>query len=277
MSDDIMRKYIWLSRQMKGEDSDIVAALFNALPCTDSVDDEEHKRLELRNYMAELFARGISLRWFCKETGITGFPAYPPQPGLEKNPDSGNLCYFDCWIADKDPSVASQAIKNILKFRKEQSGDSASYFTAQLAVDIDSDNKQYPSPLAAGLTAHAVCMEIPLANIEKHFGAIEAACATVSKSAVLKMRFFLGAFAGHEYDGLCKGSIFTKHMPFDMGTEWILFKNIHRRAGKLGWFWRLVARRNDAADNRENERQRREHERMQEEFRRQQQEQQQQQ
>jgi hypothetical protein len=48
---------------------------------------------------------------------------------------------------------------------------------------------------------------------------------------------------------MCKLSLFSKRLPFRMGSEWLLFKNIHRRAGKYAWFWQIVANRRNRKDN----------------------------
>lgn len=272
MSEEIWKKNRWLGRNMPGDDEAIIAQLFAALPATDTLEADGETRMETaRKCMAELFARGISVQAFAKATGITGFPVDPIQVGLRQQKlMNASLVYYNHWLVVKDPVVAAQSVCNILRGRKDRAEGYADSMMLQLFVDIDSDDKQYPHPYEAGLSPQAICMEFSLGDIENNFAAIEAACRELSKKAIKELRVGLGTFGPDEYVGLSNGSMFTKRMPAAVGTEWILFKNIHRRAGKFGWFWRQIARRLDRKEEAKIAREREEHARMQEQFRREQ-------
>jgi hypothetical protein len=267
MSDDSSNKMRWLRPTMNGPDDAVIELLLNALPASESLDESARKQLEAaRGYMSELFLRGVSLQRFYTQTGLTGFPVDPKQPGLERQATRACLTYYNLWLANKDAKVASAAIKNVLRFRKERASQYADQMTLQLFVDIDSDNKEIPLPYEAGLTTHAVCMEFNLADVEHNFAAIDAACSTVSNHAINTLRIGLGTFGPQEFPFLAQASVFTKGLPSDMGTEWILFKNIHRRAGKFSWFWKWVARREDRQERKLMEQQAAELAEMQKQF-----------
>lgn len=268
---DIHMKNRWLGSTMSGDNDAVIAALVDALPMTDSLDADGMKRMETaRGLMAELFARGISIQQFHKESGITGFPVDPKQPGMEKQQIQGSPCYYCFWLLDKDPAVAAKAVQNLLAYRKARAEGYADQMTLQLVIDIDSDNKQFPMPYDAGLSTHAICTEFSLADVESQFDAIQAACAKIAKLSVNKVRLILGTFGPGEFAGYSTHSMFSKRVPYAVGTEWLMFKNIHRRAGKYGWFWRWVARREERAEDAYIAREQEEMRRMQEQFQREQ-------
>lgn len=235
---------------MNGTDEAIVQALLAFLPEGESVDAEGLKQLETaRQFMAELFCRGISSRRFDIETGLTGFPVFPEQPGMTKQQlmSRGIPVYYTLWLTDKDATVSATAIKNNLLFLKERNGEWANQYAMQLYIDIDSENLEYPNPIE-GLTHFAQCMEFNLADADEVFADIDQACARVAPHAQQKLRIGLGTFGPDEYKGLSGGSLFSSLIPFDMGSEWLMFKNIHRRVGRFGWFWRWVSARQDRKD-----------------------------
>lgn len=247
---DIHMKNRWLGSTMSGDDDAVIAALVEALPMTDSLDADGMKHMETaRGLMAELFTRGVSLQRFQKESGITGFPVDPKQPGMEKQRIQGTPIYYCFWLLDKDPAVAARALQNMLTHRKGLMQGYANQMMLQLVIDIDSDNKEYPMPYDAGLSTHAICSEFSLEDVESQFGAIHAACEKIARLSVNNIRVVLGSFGPGEFDGLSTHSMFSKRVPYAVGTEWIMFKNIHRRAGKYGWFWRWVARREERAED----------------------------
>ena len=88
----------------------------------------------------------------------------------------------------------------------------------------------------------------------------------LSKNAQHKLRIGLGSFGPQEFPFFARASMFGKGLPSDMGTEWILFKNIHRRAGRLSWFWKWVARREDRQERKLMEQQAAELAEMQKQF-----------
>lgn len=156
--------------------------------------------------------------------------------------------YFQFWLVD--PAEASRSIEALLKenpynLPPEYFGELRLLFY----IDIDTDNKEFPCPYEVGLTPQAVCFDVSMAETESCFPAVARACAALAPHAQLKLRFGLGRFASQEYDGMRTGSLYTKRMFYNMGAEWILFKNIYRRAGKLGWFWRAWSRWYDKRDN----------------------------
>ncbi len=193
---------------------------------------------------------GISLNQFLQLTGLTGFFVEPAQPGLTMPNQMGSwMTYFRVWDTDKDANVTADGLKNLLRARlKSMPEEYVGWYRLLVYVDVDCEPQEYPSPYQAGLTPHAICFDVNLADVEQLFPDIDRACATLSTLAQRNMRIGIGSFAQQEYDGFRKHSIYTKCMPYGMGTEWILFKNIRSRAGKFGWFWRLVAKWRDRTD-----------------------------
>jgi hypothetical protein len=243
-------KRIWLRRGTSASDDDIIRYLLEALPEEENLDADGRQQLEIANQlMAELFKRGVSLRRFDIESGLTGFPVYPEQPFMMKQPlmSGGIPVYYSLWLASKYSGHAARAVKNNLVFLKERTGCSANEYTIQLYIDIDTENPDFPVPIE-GLTRFAQCMEFNLADADSMVNAINQACMRVAPHAHSKLRVGLGKFGPDEYKHFAKGSLFSSRIPFDMASEWLLFKNIHRRAGQFGWFWRLVARRRDRKD-----------------------------
>jgi hypothetical protein len=92
-------------------------------------------------------------------------------------------------------------------------------------------------------------MEVSLSDVDSLSGAIEQACLKLSPQAHHQLRFTLGSFGEQEYEGMSTISLFSKRIPYNMGSEWLLFKNIRRRAGKFGWFWQALAKRRNRKDN----------------------------
>jgi hypothetical protein len=244
MSQDNQNKMRWLRPAMNGDDDGIIQALLNTLPATESIDGDDLKRMDLaRNYMAELFLRGIGVDRFTMDTGMTGFPIDPKATGLERHRLMGGTSpiYFRHWLVDKDPTVSAQAIQTILLSRQSHMAEEhRGWFTLQLSIDVDNDDKQAPWPLEVGLTPQAVCLEFGLADVASAFERINQACLKLSAKAHAKLRISLGSFAQQEFEGMSKMSLFDKRMAYRMGTEFILFKNIHRRAAKSE---RVVAKR----------------------------------
>jgi hypothetical protein len=253
MDNNDQNKMRWLRPAMNGDDDAIMRSLFNTLPSTESLSADDLKRMDVaRNYMAELFLRGVTLQSFYMDTGLTGFPQDPAQPGMVRNPMLGgeSPIYFRLWHVDKDPAVAAKAIQNILASRKAQVQEEyRSCLILQLAIDVDNNVKDQPYALDCGLTPKAVCMEFGLNDVESVFARISQTCAQLSPEAHSKLRIVLGSWAEQEYAHMCKMSLFSKRLPFKMGTEWLLFKNIHSRAGKFAWFWKFVAKRRERHDN----------------------------
>jgi hypothetical protein len=253
MDNNDQNKMRWLRPAMNGDDDSIMRSLFNTLPSTESLSADDLKRMDVaRNYMAELFLRGISPNRFYMDTGITGFAIDPKQPGMERNPYMGgaSAIYYRLWHVDKDPQVSAKAIQNILLSRQSQMpAEHQEWYRLQLCIDVDSDDVKMMAPLDVGLTPKAVCLEFGLNEVESAFERINQACLQLSLQAHAKLRITLGSFAQQEFEGMSTMSIFTKRMPFSMGTEFILFKNIHRRAGKFDWFWQIVANCRNRKDN----------------------------
>jgi len=249
-------KVRWVSNgMMNGKDAAIVQALLQFLPPSASVDgDNGQKQLEVaRGYMAELWLRGITKGRFLQDTGLTGSHVDLVQPGMESQRFMGEAypTYFRLWLADK--AAGAEGFKNILRDRlttmSNMNAEYVGWFRLLFYIDIDTENAEIPMPYEAGLTPNAICFDTSLADVEELFPAIDAAFASLSKLAQKKLRIGLGSFAVQEYDGIAKHSVYTKRMFFNMGTEWILFKNICRRAGKFGSFWRFVAKLRDRHDN----------------------------
>jgi hypothetical protein len=91
-------------------------------------------------------------------------------------------------------------------------------------------------------------MEFRMSDIEEQFARILAACAELGPLAQKHLRVGLGTFAQQEFDDFCRINLHSKRMMYHMAMEWILFKNIHRRAGRLGWLWRAIAHWRDRTD-----------------------------
>jgi len=245
MSTDNQNKMRWLRPSLDGDDDVAIQALLNVIPTSESLSVDELKQMDLaRDCMAELFLRGVSLNRFLTETGLTGFPIDPKQPGMERNPMMGaeSMIYYRLWHVDKDPAVATAAISNILRSRQEQvSVELRSWYVIQVAIDVDNDRKDQTYPLDAGLTAKAQCIEFGLDQIDSGLEFIRHAIAKLSPQAHKKLRITLGSWAMQEYGGMCNLNLFSKRLPSRMGTEWLLFKAINRLSGRHSGFWRLVA------------------------------------
>ncbi|MDR3612772.1 MAG: hypothetical protein P4L53_04345 [Candidatus Obscuribacterales bacterium] len=245
-------KMRWIGNgMMNGNNADIIADLLATLPGTDSLDAAGAKQLELaRLYMLELWARGISKNEFFQETGLTGAPKDVLPAGFSKQQVVfGEPIYFKLFLSEKDASVCAAGLKELLLGRLNSMGEWANQFRMLFFVDIDSDNKEFPSPYQSGLTTHAVCFDVGMDDVESCFATIDKATTGVVENAARNVRIGIGQFGPQEYVGMRNGYLFTKRMSFNMGSEWILVKNIARRAGKLGWFWRFMARRYERFDN----------------------------
>jgi hypothetical protein len=245
-------KIRYLGAAMNGADDKVMEGLLTFLPTTIELDADGAKRIGLvRDYAAELFMRGISKATFLNETGLTGAPVDPKLEFATRQRVRGEQpTYFSLWVTDKDATKSADAVKAILAARQQNMpAEYHSCFRLVFFVDIDTEQTEYPLPYEAGLTPHAVCFDLPMADVQEAFAAIHAACQKLSPFAQQKIRFGLGQFATQEYDGIRRLSMYSKGLPFNMGAEWILLKNIQRRAGKFGWFWRLVALARDRHDN----------------------------
>jgi hypothetical protein len=245
-------KMRYLGSAMNGTNDQVVEGLLTSLPTTTQLDENGAKQLALvRDYASELWMRGVSKTAFLNQTGLTGAPVDPSLEFAKRQQMRGDQpIYFSLWLTDKDALKSADAVKAILAAR--QQGMPAEYhpsFRLAFFVDIDTEQAEYGLPYEAGLTPHAVCFDLPMADVQDAFTAIQAACQKLSPFAQEKIRFGLGQFAEQEYDGIRRLSLYSKGLPFNMGAEWILLKNIQRRAGKFGWFWRLVARARDKHDN----------------------------
>jgi hypothetical protein len=252
MVSEQQNKMSWLRPAMKGDDAGVIQGLLDTLPTSERLADNDLRQMAAaREFMAELFMRGISLQRFFADTGLTGFPIDPVQPGMERHQILGDCpIYFRFWLLSKDPGSSVSAIRNVLLARKNgMPEDYRGWYTLQVCIDVDTDDAQSPSPLDVGLTTKAVCFEVGLGDVESLFERIDRACQKLSADCRLSLRFTLGQWAQQEFDGMCSLSLFSKRMPYGMGAEWILFKKIHRLAGKFGWFWRMVDRRNDRKEN----------------------------
>lgn len=150
--------------------------------------------------------------------------------------------YFQFFIVE--PAAASEPIKealSTLKFDMAQF-DAASQFRLLFFIDVDSEDAQAGMPYEVGLTARAAAFDINLDQVETTFAAIDNALAKLAPHVQHNLRFGVGKFANHEYDDMSRHSIYTKRMLFKMSGEWILFKNIRRRTGRYGWFYRVFTK-----------------------------------
>ncbi len=245
-------KMRWLAVSGRGDDDQVVENLLHSLPVVTELDQDGLQQLALaREQMSELWLRGVSKNAFLRQTGLTGFPVAPKLAFAEKQSlMSEPPVYFNLWLADKDPVKSAESLKSaILAEQQAMPEDYRSSFRFLVYVDIDTEKTDYYMPYEVGLTPHAICFDLAMPDVQGAFPSMQAACARLSPFAQQKIRFGIGRFALQEYAGMSRGSLYTKRMPCSMGTEWILFKNIHRRAGKLGWFWRLVSRVRDKHDN----------------------------
>jgi hypothetical protein len=245
-------KMRWIGNgMMNGDNEGIMRALFATLPSTNNLDIEGARQLEVaRSFMSELWARGVSKNAFFHETGLTGSPQDALPPGYSKQQVWGEPAYFKLFLAAKDANVCAEGLKNLLRGRLNQMGPEwAKEFRLLFYVDIDSENKEFPSPYQSGLTPQAICFDVSMAEVEKCFTAIDKAAGIVAQKSARNIRIGIGQFGPQEYMGMRDGYLYTKRMMFNMGSEWLLVKNIARRAGKLGWFWRFVARRYERYDN----------------------------
>ncbi|MCA9801063.1 MAG: hypothetical protein KC777_03710 [Cyanobacteria bacterium HKST-UBA02] len=143
MSDDVRdNKQRSLQYTINATEDELVAMLFDALPETENPEPEQIARV--RELMAELFTRGLPMGQFAIQTGLTGFPVDPPQPGMQRHAQhSYGPIYFKHWIVDNDPTQVASAVENILRFRLECLQGMEGY-VAQVYVDIDSDMKGAP-------------------------------------------------------------------------------------------------------------------------------------
>lgn len=253
MTNDNQNKIRWLRPTMNGTDDEIAQALLDSLPTSESLSAADMQQMEkARAYMAELFLRSVACNTFMMQSGMTGFPIDPVPPGAKRHELIGkaNSIYFKFWLLDKDPATSAQGIKTILRSRQDNMPEEhRGWFTLQLVIDIDSDDSEYHGPLEVGLTPSAICMEVSLSDVDSLSGAIDQACLKLSPQAHQQLRFTLGSFGQQEYEGMSTISLFSKRIPYNMGSEWLLFKNIRRRAGKFGWFWQALAKRRNRKDN----------------------------
>ena len=250
--DAMQQKSMWLrGGMMNGDDDSLIAALLEILPTTAGLDASGMQQLDrARAYMTELWQRGVSLNEFIDQTGINGAPVDELPEGFTRQKVVGTPGYFRFLLADLTSGVCADGLKAILSARLASvPAEWASQIRLLFFVDIDSDNKEYPSPYHCGLTPHAVRFDVALPDVEDCFNAIDDACAIVAKNSQQKIRIGIGRFGPHEYVGMRDGNLYSKRMPFNMGSDWILVKNICRRSGKNSWFWRLLAKRADRHDN----------------------------
>ncbi len=175
--------------------------------------------------------------------------ASQPRSGLQRQELFGGVepAYFNFFLAT--PKEAAAAFKKYLVDEKTQMGEWANQFRLLFFIDIDTDNAQFPMPYDIGLTPRAVCFDVNMAEVESTFAGIAAASAELAPHVQKHVRIGVGRFGPDEYKGMATASMFTKRMFYHASGVWILFKNIHRRAGRFGWFYRALARRYDKKDN----------------------------
>jgi hypothetical protein len=241
----------WLKGSMSGSDEGLIAELLGTLPSTDGVDAKGLEQLQrARLLMAELWLRGIGRNQFIAETGLTGAPRDVLPAGFSKQQVWGEPVYFKLFLSEKDNVVCAAGLKELLLGRLNNMGEEwAQAFRMLFFIDIDSENKEYPSPYQSGLTPFAMCFDVGMADVEECFEAIDKAAKFLVENSAFHLRVGIGQFGPDEYKDMRTRYLYTKRMTFNMGSEWLLVKNITRRAGKFGWFWRFVARRYERFDN----------------------------
>ena len=239
-----------LRRTMSESDEALVALLLETLPQSQELDAAGVEQLNrARSIMAELWLRCVDIREFYEETGLNGAPRDVLPEGFARQKFFSAPGYFKVFLSQKNAASCADGIKQILLGRKITAGEWAGEYRVLFFIDIDSDNKECPSPYHSGLTPHAICFDVNMTDVESCSMAIDAAAATLVEKSIHQVRFGIGQFGPLEYPAMRGGYLYTKRMMFNMGSEWILVKNIARRAGKFGWFWRLVARRYERFDN----------------------------
>jgi len=235
MSNNDHNKLRWLGPAMNGDNAAVIRSLAESLPNTESLDAEQLKSMDVaRNFMAELFLRGIAKDSFLIESGLTGFPVEALPAGFERHEMGGpSALYYKFWLAQKDAAESAQGIKEILLSRQTRlDAQYHPWYRLQLCIDVDCSRDKNAMPLQIGLTTNAICLEFGLDDVESAFARIDAACEKLSKLARNKVRLILGQFAQQEFAGFSRINLFSKGIPYRVAAEWILFKNIHGRARK---------------------------------------------
>ena len=175
--------------------------------------------------------------------------ASQPRTGLQRQDLFlvDNPAYFNFYLATAVDGA--MAVRKLLQKEKDEMGEWANQFRLLFFIDIDTDSEQFPMPYDLGITPRAVCFDVNMEDVESTFAGINAAFAELGPHVQKHVRFGVGRFGPDEYKGMATASIFTKRMFYHCSGVWILFKNIHRRAGRFGWFYRALARRYDKKDN----------------------------
>jgi hypothetical protein len=156
------------------------------------------------------------------------------QPHLtDKNP-----IYFRFWLAE--PNEGPAALKRLLAQEKEQATGYAEQMRVMAFLDVDFDGPRASLVYDLGLTPRAVCVDVNLANVESSFATIDGAWAAIAPHVQNHVRLGFGKFGPAEYRDMKRMTVYSKGVPYSLCAEWILFKNICRRAGRFSWFHRLT-------------------------------------
>lgn len=84
-----------------------------------------------------------------------------------------------------------------------------------------------------------------MTDIESSLQAVAQACERLTGISRGSLRIGYGRFGPDEYKDMRRYTIYSKRVFYSMVPEWLLLKNVARRAGRFGWLWRWWVQRFD--------------------------------
>lgn len=237
-------KLSWLKPAMNGSDEDLIQCLLGILPGTRYLDAQGWEQLNsAKPYLVELWSRGVSREQVIDAClkGVSG-DILPAGISRRDTFDSPAPRYFKLFLSGKNAQTCADGLKKLLYGRRNSVGEYARSYRVLFYIDVDTDSPSSLGLYQLGLTPDAVCFDVNLADIESCSDAIDKAATIIAAKSIYRIRLGVGQFGPAHY-GLVRGNyLLGKRIPFEMTSDWLLLKNIMLRAGRFGWFWRLVAR-----------------------------------
>lgn len=242
----------WLRQALSGSDSELVEKLQNMLhtPTCSSAEKAALMR-EARLIMSDLWVRQVDYGRFYEDAALTRTPKDTLPVGFSNQEfyiAPAPRC-FKLFLSEKNAQICADGLKRLLHARLDSTLAWANLRTL-FYFDVDFYDVRFPSTQQLGLTSDAICFDVYSAQVEDCWDAIDKAATIIAAKSKQKIRIGIGQFESSEYECANREHLFGSRLPLGVGADWLLLKNIARRAGRYGWFWRHLARRQERFDNR---------------------------
>lgn len=116
-------------------------------------------------------------------------------------------------------------------------------FRILIAIDVGINGMGLPA--LAGLSPNAACFDLHMPDLADSFPSMATACARLEQLNAGDLHVAIGRFGPQEYIDMRKLTIYGQRAITRAIPDWLLMKNISRRAGRFGWLWNWFVQRFD--------------------------------